>query len=58
MTAKLEAIRGSIPPIITPLRGDQIDYDAYGKLIERQVAEGSHGVLVNGTTSEPATLTV
>jgi len=58
MTAKLEAIRGSIPPIITPFRGDQIDYDAYGKLIERQVAEGSHGVLVNGTTSEPATLTV
>lgn len=54
----IDRIRGSIPPVITPFRGNQVDYDAYAALIERQVAEGSHGVLVNGTTAEPSTLTV
>lgn len=53
----LERLKGSIPPIITPIRGDAVDYDAYAGLLEFQVNEGSHGVLVNGTTSEPSTLT-
>src|SRR5207302_6344171 len=30
----------------------------FEQLLERQVAEGSHGVVVNGTTAEPSTLTV
>jgi len=34
-----------------------VDYDAYATLVERQVSGGSHGVLVNGTTGEPSTLT-
>lgn len=51
-------IKGSIPPIVTPVRAGQVDYDAYAGLIEFQVAEGSHGVLVNGTTAEPSTLTI
>jgi 4-hydroxy-tetrahydrodipicolinate synthase len=54
----IDKIRGSIPPVITPFRGDAVDYDSYASLIERQVKEGSHGVLVNGTTAEPSTLTV
>ena len=54
----LEKIRGSIPPIVTPFRGGAVDYDAYAGLIEFQVAEGSHGVLINGTTAEPSTLTM
>lgn len=53
-----DRIKGSIPPVITPFRGNEVDYDAYARLIERQVVEGSHGVLVNGTTAEPSTLTV
>ncbi len=53
----LERIRGSIPPVITPFRNDEVDYEAYANLIEYQVSEGSHGVLVNGTTAEPSTLT-
>lgn len=53
----LERIRGSIPPVITPFRDDEVDYEAYANLIEYQVNEGSHGVLVNGTTAEPSTLT-
>lgn len=53
-----QALRGSIPPLITPFRQGAIDADAYARLVEFQVAEGSHGVLVNGTTAEPSTLTV
>jgi 4-hydroxy-tetrahydrodipicolinate synthase len=54
---ELEKIRGSIPPVVTPFRNGEVDYDAYAGLIEFQVREGSHGVLVNGTTAEPSTLT-
>ncbi|MCP5082491.1 MAG: 4-hydroxy-tetrahydrodipicolinate synthase [Alphaproteobacteria bacterium] len=52
------ALRGSIPPLITPFRDGAVDYDAYAKLVEFQAANGSHGVLINGTTSEPSSLTV
>lgn len=51
-------LKGSIPPLITPFRKGKVDYDAYAGLVEFQVANGSHGILVNGTTSEPASLTV
>lgn len=54
----IDKIKGSIPPVITPFRGNDVDYDAYAVLIERQVTQGSHGVLVNGTTAEPSTLTL
>jgi 4-hydroxy-tetrahydrodipicolinate synthase len=51
-------LHGSIPPLITPFRNGEVDYDTYARLIEFHVANLSHGVLVNGTTAEPATLTV
>jgi 4-hydroxy-tetrahydrodipicolinate synthase len=51
-------LKGSIPPIITPFRRGKVDYDAYAGLVEFQVRNGSHGILVCGTTSEPSTLTV
>lgn len=51
-------LRGSIPPLITPFRDGTVDYEAYAAMVEFQIAEGSHGILVNGTTSEPATLSV
>ena len=50
-------IRGSMPPLVTPLRNGAVDYETYARLVEFQVANGSHGVLVNGTTAEPSTLT-
>ena len=50
-------LKGSIPPLITPFRNGKVDYDAYAGLVEFQVKNGSHGILVNGTTSEPSTLT-
>jgi len=56
--ADLERIKGSIPPVVTPFRDGDVDFDAYAGLIDFQVTEGSHGVLVNGTTAEPSTLTI
>jgi len=54
----ISRLKGSIPPLITPFRNGQVDTDAYAAMVEFQVREGSHGVLVNGTTSEPASLSV
>ena len=51
-------LKGSIPPLITPFRNGEVGYDAYAAMVEFQIREGSHGILVNGTTSEPASLTV
>jgi 4-hydroxy-tetrahydrodipicolinate synthase len=51
-------LRGSFPPLVTPFQRGAIDEHAFARLVEFQIAEGSHGVLVNGTTAEPSTLTV
>jgi len=50
------APRGSLTPLVTPFRDDEIDYDAFARLIEHQVAGGSHGITVAGTTGEPGVL--
>lgn len=57
MPLPLDRLKGSIPPLITPFRDGAVDADTYARLVERQIAEGSHGILVNGTTAEPASLT-
>jgi 4-hydroxy-tetrahydrodipicolinate synthase len=48
---------GSITPVITPFREGEVDLDAYEELVERQVAAGTRGVVVTGTTGEPTSLT-
>src|SRR5689334_23224772 len=58
MSATLESLKGSIPPVVTPFKNGEVDYDAYSQLVAFQIKNGSHGILVNGTTSEPSTLTV
>ena len=57
-SAALDRLRGSVPPLVTPFKGGEVDYDAYARLVAQQIEKGSHGILVNGTTSEPATLTI
>jgi 4-hydroxy-tetrahydrodipicolinate synthase len=54
----LARLRGSIPPLVTPFVGGKVDYDAYARLVDHQIAQGTHGILVNGTTAEPSTLTL
>jgi 4-hydroxy-tetrahydrodipicolinate synthase len=51
-------LSGSFPPLVTPFRHGSIDEDCFARLVEFQIAGGSHGVVVNGTTAEPSTLTV
>ena len=53
-----DALRGSIPPLITPFHNGEVDFDCFEKLLDYQLKEGSHGVLINGTTAEPSTLSV
>ncbi len=51
-------LRGSYPPLVTPFRDGAVDFEAFARLVERQIAEGSHGIVVAGTTAEPSTLTI
>ena len=55
---KQNFLRGSYTPVVTPFRDTKVDLDKYAELIERQVRGGSHGVVVNGTTAEPSSLTI
>jgi 4-hydroxy-tetrahydrodipicolinate synthase len=49
-------IRGSIPALITPFRDGMVDEAMFASLVERQIANGSHGLVPVGTTGESATL--
>jgi 4-hydroxy-tetrahydrodipicolinate synthase len=53
------ALRGSFVPLVTPFDEDlKVDYETYARLVDRQAAGGSHGVVVTGTSGEPSSLTV
>jgi 4-hydroxy-tetrahydrodipicolinate synthase len=54
----VDRLKGSVPPLVTPFRNGEVDYDAYARIISFHIASGSHGILVNGTSAEPATLSV
>jgi 4-hydroxy-tetrahydrodipicolinate synthase len=58
MELKSAFLRGSYPPIITPFRDGNVDFETFSALVERQVQGGSHGIVVGGTTGEPSSLTV
>jgi 4-hydroxy-tetrahydrodipicolinate synthase len=51
-----ERIKGSIPALITPMKGGKVDESAFRKLVAWQIAEGSHGLVPCGTTGESPTL--
>jgi 4-hydroxy-tetrahydrodipicolinate synthase len=49
---------GSFPALVTPFKENfDIDFDAYGRLIDRQLEAGTHGIVPCGCTGEAATLT-
>ncbi|WP_433966487.1 4-hydroxy-tetrahydrodipicolinate synthase [Tunturiibacter gelidiferens] len=58
MSLQKTFLRGSFPPLITPFRGGKVDYEKFAELVERQVLQGSHGIVVAGTTGEPSSLSV
>src|SRR6201995_4639357 len=49
-------IQGSIPALITPMRGGKVDEQAFRKLVSWQSEQGSHGLVPCGTTGESPTL--
>jgi 4-hydroxy-tetrahydrodipicolinate synthase len=57
MKFRAEQLRGSIVPLVTPFRSGAVDEQGLASLIEWQVASGSHGLSVTGTTGEPTALT-
>jgi len=58
VSAVPETLRGSLVPLLTPFDGGAIDTAAFEAAVERQIAEGSHGVVVTGTSGEPTSLTL
>ncbi len=50
---------GNCPALVTPFNNDgSINYDAFGKLIDDQIAAGVDAVCVCGTTGESATMSI
>ena len=53
------AVRGAITPLITPFTaGGELDLDAIAPLVEWQLASGTHGISVGGSTGEPTSQTI
>ncbi len=54
---KQTVFRGAATALITPLNAAGVDYEAFGKLIDWQIAEGIDALVIAGTTGEGSTLT-
>jgi 4-hydroxy-tetrahydrodipicolinate synthase len=48
--------KGSFTALITPFKDGKVDEDAFARLVEWQIAEGTHGLVPCGTTGESPTL--
>jgi 4-hydroxy-tetrahydrodipicolinate synthase len=57
MIRKVAFLRGAFTPLVAPFRNGEVDYDRYAKLVQWQIEQGTHGLLVNATSGEPTTLT-
>jgi 4-hydroxy-tetrahydrodipicolinate synthase len=58
-SAKLSPpFQGVITALVTPFKNGEVDYAAFERLIEHQIAAGVHGVVPVGTTGETSTLSM
>jgi 4-hydroxy-tetrahydrodipicolinate synthase len=48
--------KGSFTALITPFKGGKVDEAAFKRLVDWQIAEGTHGLVPVGTTGESPTL--
>ena len=48
--------KGSFPALITPFRNGAVDEEAFQRLVDWQIAQGTHGLVPVGTTGESPTL--
>ncbi|WP_410616107.1 4-hydroxy-tetrahydrodipicolinate synthase [Amycolatopsis sp. lyj-109] len=54
-----QAVRGSIAPLMTPFTADgAVDHRGLENLVRWQLASGSHGISIGGSTGEPGSQTV
>ena len=51
-----DRIRGSITALITPFKNGELDEQAFKRLVDWQIAEGTNGLVPVGTTGESPTL--
>ena len=56
MTSVAARIQGSLPALVTPMRGGKVDEQAFRKFVSWQIEQGSHGLVPCGTTGESPTL--
>lgn len=54
---KKTVFEGVATAIITPLTSTGVDYEAFGRLIDWQIAKGVNAIVAAGTTGEGSTLT-
>lgn len=52
----MSTFQGTYTALVTPFINGEIDYDAYAKLIERQIEGGVEGIVPAGCTGEAATM--
>ena len=57
MRNSIFGIGGSLTALATPFRDTQVDWNALSRLSERQIARGTAGLVVCGSTGEAASLT-
>lgn len=58
MMRKVPFLKGAFTPLVVPFKSGAVDYDRYAELIQWQIEQGAHGLLVNATSGEPTTLTL
>jgi 4-hydroxy-tetrahydrodipicolinate synthase len=56
MTGIRDRIKGSLTALITPFKDGKVDEEAFRKLVNWQIAEGTQGLIPCGTTGESPTL--
>jgi 4-hydroxy-tetrahydrodipicolinate synthase len=56
MSSVAARIKGSIPALVTPIKGGKVDEQAFRRFVSWQIEQGSHGLVPCGTTGESPTL--
>jgi 4-hydroxy-tetrahydrodipicolinate synthase len=56
MSSVAARIKGSLPALVTPMKGGKVDELAFRRFVSWQIEQGSHGLVPCGTTGESPTL--